>query len=103
MGSAQLAYVDTRAPVGTAVPTNFGDVVGDDIRYSGGATSIGTSRIGAAQFCTLLNGSWTGADIRVRFLRIDHRDIPIDPADEREFLFTQWDRVQETVPELQRT
>jgi hypothetical protein len=57
---------------------------------------------GASHVRHLVNGSWIGADIRIRFWRIDHRDIPADEAAQRAFLFTQWDRMQETVVELQR-
>jgi 1-acyl-sn-glycerol-3-phosphate acyltransferase len=57
---------------------------------------------GASHVRHLINGSWIGADIRIRFWRIDHRDIPGDEAAQRAFLFTQWDRMQETVVELQR-
>ena len=57
---------------------------------------------GASHFSTLVNGSWIGADIRIRFWRIDHRDIPTDEAEQRAFLFAQWDRMQETVVALQR-
>lgn len=57
---------------------------------------------GASHVRHLINGSWIGADIRIRFWRIDHRDIPADEAAQRAFLFTQWDRMQETVVELQR-
>lgn len=59
---------------------------------------------GASHFSTLINGSWIGAEIRIRFWRIDRRDIPADAATRRAFLFTQWDRMQETVVALkQRT
>jgi 1-acyl-sn-glycerol-3-phosphate acyltransferase len=57
---------------------------------------------GASHFRTLINGSWIGADIRIRFWRIDHRDVPTEETEQRAFLFTQWDRMQETVVELQR-
>ena len=55
---------------------------------------------GASHFSTLINGSWIGADIRIRFWRIARRDVPTDATARREFLFTQWDRMQETVAEL---
>ena len=57
---------------------------------------------GASHFRTLFNGSWIGADIRIRFWRIDHREIPTEATEQRAFLFAQWDRMQETVVELQR-
>jgi 1-acyl-sn-glycerol-3-phosphate acyltransferase len=55
---------------------------------------------GASHVSQLVNGSWIGADIRIRFWRVDHRDIPSDEAEQREFLFAQWDRMQETVVAL---
>ena len=55
---------------------------------------------GASHFSTLINGSWIGADIRIRFWRVARADIPRDTAAQREFLFTQWDRMQDTVVEL---
>jgi len=59
---------------------------------------------GASHFSSLLNGSWIGADVRIAFWRIDRRDVPADAAAQRAFLFTQWDRMQETVVALrQRT
>ena len=57
---------------------------------------------GASHVRHLINGSWIGADIRIRFWRVDHRDIPADEAAQRAFLFTQWDRMQETVVALQQ-
>jgi 1-acyl-sn-glycerol-3-phosphate acyltransferase len=57
---------------------------------------------GASHVRHLINGSWIGADIRIRFWRIDHGDIPADEAAQRAFLFTQWDRMQETVVALQQ-
>jgi len=55
---------------------------------------------GASHFSTLINGSWIDAAIRIRFWRIARRDVPNNAAAQREFLFTQWDRMQETVAEL---
>ena len=57
---------------------------------------------GASHARQLINGSWIGADIRIRFWRIDHRAIPADDAQRRAFLSAQWDRMQETVTQLQR-
>lgn len=57
---------------------------------------------GASHFSTLINGSWIGADIRIRFWRVARADIPRDTAAQREFLFTQWDHMQDTVVELRR-
>ncbi len=57
---------------------------------------------GASHFGTLINGGWIGANVRIRFWRIAVRDIPAGEAEQRAFLFTQWDRMQETVVALQR-
>ncbi len=58
---------------------------------------------GASHFSTLINGSWTHADVRIRFWRIPRRDVPNATADRREYLFAQWDRMQQTVVALQRS
>jgi hypothetical protein len=52
---------------------------------------------GASHFSTLLNGSWIGAVIRIHFWRVDHREIPVDPTAQRDWLFAQWDRMQQTI------
>jgi 1-acyl-sn-glycerol-3-phosphate acyltransferase len=57
---------------------------------------------GASHVRHLINGAWIGARIHIRFWRIDHRDIPADATAQRAFLFTQWDRMQETVVALQQ-
>ena len=57
---------------------------------------------GASHFSTLINGSWTGADVHIRFWRIARRDVPAEANDQRAFLFAQWDRMQETIIELNR-
>ncbi len=57
---------------------------------------------GASHFSTLINGSWTGANVHIRFWRIARCDVPLDATDQRAFLFAQWDRMQQTVVELQR-
>jgi 1-acyl-sn-glycerol-3-phosphate acyltransferase len=54
----------------------------------------------ASHFRTLVNGSWIGADIRICFWRVRAADIPTGEAALRAFLFTQWDRMQETVATL---
>ncbi len=55
---------------------------------------------GASHLQQLINGSWIGADIRIRFWRIQRCDMPIDETALRTFLIAQWDRMQETVVEL---
>ncbi len=55
---------------------------------------------GASHFRTLVNGSWIGAKIRIRFWRIARSDVPSEAVAQREFLFAQWDRMQAAVVEL---
>ncbi len=55
---------------------------------------------GASHFKSLINGAWVGAHIRIRFWRIPHLEIPTDARAQRDFLFAQWDRMQETVAKL---
>lgn len=52
---------------------------------------------GSSRFADLLNGSWVGAKIWIRFWRIDYADVPGDPAGQQVFLFQEWDRMQKLV------
>ncbi|MBX3706301.1 MAG: lysophospholipid acyltransferase family protein [Pseudomonadales bacterium] len=55
---------------------------------------------GSSHFSNLINGSWVGARIRVHFWRIPFGEIPAGRDASREFLFRQWDRMQDTVRAL---
>lgn len=55
---------------------------------------------GSANFVELMNGSWCDSDVHLEFWRIPYGDIPADPDEQREFLFTQWDQMQQTVRRL---
>ena len=55
---------------------------------------------GASHFSTLINGSWTGAEVHIRFWRILRHEVPADASEQREFLFAQWDRMQRSVVEM---
>ncbi|MDZ7668936.1 MAG: 1-acyl-sn-glycerol-3-phosphate acyltransferase [Gammaproteobacteria bacterium] len=55
---------------------------------------------GSSHFATLMNGSWLGAKIRIRFWRIPFADIPTSRDAMVDFLFTQWDRMQREVRTL---
>jgi 1-acyl-sn-glycerol-3-phosphate acyltransferase len=57
----------------------------------------------ASHFRTLINGSWIGADIRIFFWRVRAADVPKGDVPLRDFLFTQWDRMQATVAILKTT
>ena len=51
----------------------------------------------AARFQSLVDGSWQGAQIRIHFWRVPYNAIPSTDPDRQAFLFTQWDRMQQTV------
>jgi len=55
---------------------------------------------GSASFVELVNGSWCNSDVHLEFWRIPFANIPQEPGAQREFLFTQWDRMQQTVVRL---
>lgn len=55
---------------------------------------------GSTHFSNLVNGSWTGAHIRIRFWRVPHESIPAELGARRAFLYAEWDRMQETVVAL---
>lgn len=57
---------------------------------------------GSSHLKDLVSGNWTGTGIRVHFWRVAFADIPGTLAQRREFLFAQWDRMQETVDTLMR-
>lgn len=57
---------------------------------------------GSSHFRNLVNGSWIGARVRIRFWRVPYRDIPVGEDALRTFLFEQWDRMQQAVEELRR-
>jgi 1-acyl-sn-glycerol-3-phosphate acyltransferase len=57
---------------------------------------------GSTHFSNLLNGSWTGSLVRIRFWRISNHELPGTREDRRLFLFAQWDRMQETVASLKQ-
>lgn len=55
----------------------------------------------AGQLKSLLSGEWLGTQIRVHCWRVPFADIP-GPDGQKEFLFSQWDRMQRTVHSLRR-
>jgi 1-acyl-sn-glycerol-3-phosphate acyltransferase len=56
---------------------------------------------GSSHFSNLINGSWLGTEIQLRFWRVPYSQIPKDATDRREFLFAQWDVMQHNVAEMQ--
>ncbi len=56
---------------------------------------------GSSHFSTLINGSWIGAHIRISFWRVPAKAVPTETDAQREFLFDQWDRMQQEVLRLQ--
>lgn len=55
---------------------------------------------GSTHFSNLINGSWIGAQIRLKFWRVPFHDIPASPDAQRDFLFSQWDQMNAAVEEL---
>lgn len=55
---------------------------------------------GSANFAELMNGNWTHSTVHMEYWRVPFADIPKTPSERREFLFTQWDRMQHTVEKL---
>ncbi|MGI9329029.1 MAG: 1-acyl-sn-glycerol-3-phosphate acyltransferase [Pseudomonadales bacterium] len=56
---------------------------------------------GSSHFSNLINGSWNRAQVHIEFWRVPFAEIPTTEDSLREFLFTHWDRMQETVRKLQ--
>jgi len=52
---------------------------------------------GSASLHDLVNGSWRHQQVRLHFWRVPHAEIP---ADHRQFVFTNWDRMQRLVQEM---
>jgi len=55
---------------------------------------------GSSHFSNLVNGSWVGAHIRIHFWRVPNAEIPPDAQSQVQFLFRQWDRMQDTLNAL---
>jgi 1-acyl-sn-glycerol-3-phosphate acyltransferase len=55
---------------------------------------------GSSHFSNLINGSWIGARIRIHFWRIPFALIPSERDAAVQFLFREWDRMQDTVRAL---
>ncbi len=58
---------------------------------------------GSSHFSNLINGSWLGARIGIAFWRVPYGQIPREESAQTAFLFTQWDRMQRTVVQLQQS
>ncbi len=57
---------------------------------------------GSSHFSTLVNGSWMRARIGIHFWRVPFAAIPATRQARIDFVFDQWDRMQQTVIELTR-
>jgi len=57
---------------------------------------------GSSHFGNLINGSWMGAAVRLRFWRVPFSQIPADDAGRRALLFREWDEMHRAVRELAR-
>ncbi len=52
---------------------------------------------GSTDFGGLLNGSWVGANIHIDFWRIPFADLPTSEQGRIDFVFSQWDQMQQRV------
>lgn len=57
---------------------------------------------GSSHFRNLINGSWMGAAVRLRFWRVPFSQIPTDDAGRRALLFREWDEMHRAVRDLAR-
>jgi len=57
---------------------------------------------GSANFVELMNGSWSHSAVHLEFWRVPYEDIPAGAAEQKEFLFSQWDKMHDTVERLER-
>ena len=49
---------------------------------------------GSASLADLVNGGWTGQQVKLHFWRVPFKDIP---ADHQSFIFEHWDKMQSHV------
>ena len=52
---------------------------------------------GSSHFSNLINGSWIGTTVRIRFWRVPFKLIPKQAEAIREFLMSQWHRMQREI------
>ena len=55
---------------------------------------------GSASFQSLFNGEWVGKAIGIRFWRVPHAELPADREQRKQWLYEQWQRMQEAVEQL---
>jgi hypothetical protein len=51
----------------------------------------------SSSFQSLLNGSWWRSDIHLGYWRVPFAELPKSSDGHESFLFTQWDKMQDTV------
>ncbi len=57
---------------------------------------------GSASFIELINGGWSHSEVHIEFWRVPYDEIPTSPAEQKEFLFEQWDKMHDTVERLEQ-
>jgi 1-acyl-sn-glycerol-3-phosphate acyltransferase len=57
---------------------------------------------GSSHFSNLINGAWLSANVRIYFWRVRFAEIPTDPAELKNWLFSQWDTMHDWVQANQR-
>ncbi len=55
---------------------------------------------GSASFQSLFNGEWVGKAIGIRFWRVPHAELPANREQRKQWLYEQWQRMQEAVEQL---
>ncbi len=52
---------------------------------------------GSSHFSNLINGSWLSANVKIFFWRVRYAEIPRDPGELKDWLFSQWDTMHDWV------
>ena len=55
---------------------------------------------GSASFAELMNGSWCHSEVHLDFWRVPFAEIPVEPDEQKQFLFRQWDEMHRRVEHL---
>jgi len=58
---------------------------------------------GSSHFGSLVNGSWIGATVQIKFWRIPFTEIPNEEMDRKNFFFQQWDAMEKQVVDMKNS
>ena len=56
---------------------------------------------GSTDVRSLISGAWMDTRVQVEFWRVPFADLPTEPDDVQPFMFSQWDRMQQTIKRLE--